>query len=88
MLKIDEKIIRFRIVKILKNHDEINVFTQKSLNLALEIHPTFEKSLEFKVLIWMKKNMKIHQKLHIFLVYLKSNCFFDEIFQSPKHLFF
>ena len=55
MLKIDKKIIGFTMVKILKNHDEINVFTQKSLNLALEIHPTFEKSLKFKVLIWMKK---------------------------------
>ena len=55
MLKTNEKIIGFTIVKILKNHDEINVFTQKSLNSVLKIHTTFEKSSEFKVLIWMKK---------------------------------
>ena len=51
MLKTDEKTIRFTMVKILKNHYEINIFTQKSLDLALEIHMTFEKLSEFTMLI-------------------------------------
>ena len=55
MLKTDEKTIRFTMVKILKKHYEINVFTQKTLNLALKINTTFKKSSEFTVLIWMKK---------------------------------
>ena len=51
-----KKTIRFTMVKILKNHYEINVFTQKTLNLALKINTTFKKSSEFTVLILMKKH--------------------------------